>query len=593
MISPCIDRCIKIAVSGLAILFIWLSFNSPVNWDQANFYGAAETLVHSGTLRFNVSENTGEEIGLWHPPLYIYLMALSFKIFGVNLISARLVGAISLIISLLLIRFILKSLYPEKYQDVFIIALLLTGLSPYVIQGTVLLDIDNTILTTLMLLFLYIYIRHVCLSSGFMCHLLLALLFAILLWAKFTTPFIIPVSIFIYHVINKRIKLALHGLFTIGGIGIIVFLLSFWVYCHYLNLPFEMAVHRNLNIAGGALFGFPDKAYEIIKRIGNFSFWLSPFYIVLLIINLIWWVRRYLLPNPDHPVNFIYLIAYLSFLGYLLIRMDAYYYPRYVFPSVILINLLISEMVHNYTLARFEITTRMWLIIIGIILLSAMFYLIFLKDPLLEFNNLKRTLSRDSIPGVIKRLLVIISIYLIPLVICAIILKFRNFKIEIFQSLCSFRMTEESVILSEAKNLILILLISGTIASNMNLNIVQARADYSRTYFYGESGFWETVRFLKDNLKDDEFFASRNLDLAVMSGKRYYFFDRFHPENLSGILKDSDIDYLVLRDEFYHDGMTSHNLFDDIMAKNGKVISENYTLVARYGFFRIYKKIKQ
>ena len=255
MISPYTDRCIKIAVSGLAILFIWLSFNSPVNWDQADFYAAAEALINSGTPRFNIAENIGEEIGLWHPPLYIYLMALSFKIFGVNLISARLVGVISIIVSLTLTKYIIKSLYPAKYWDIFIIALLLTGLSPYIIQGTVLLDIDNTILTTMILLFLYIYLQGVIATPAHTLsnHLLLALLFALLLWAKFTTPFIIPISIFIYHIINKRIRLALHGLFTIGGGGVIVFLVSFWVYCHCLNLPFEMALHRNLNIAGGAL----------------------------------------------------------------------------------------------------------------------------------------------------------------------------------------------------------------------------------------------------------------------------------------------------------------------------------------------------
>jgi len=93
-------------------------------------------------------------------------------------------------------------------------------------------------------------------------------------------------------------------------------------------------------------------------------------------------------------------------------------------------------------------------------------------------------------------------------------------------------------------------------------------------------------------LKEGEFFAARSRDLAVMSGKRFYIFDRLHPEDVSGILKNNDIKYLVLRDEFYLDGITSRNVFDDIMAnkENNKIISENYALVKRYGFFRIYEK---
>ena|GEM_PF-4323733 len=579
-----ISRYINIAILTFAVIFISFSLDSPVNWDQVDFYAAAEASMKTGIPVYNIAVNIGEEVGLWHPPLYIYLMALSFKVFGVNIIAARLVGIVSLIISLILIRGIIRRIYPNRHSDIFCLFLLLTGLSPYIIQGTLLLDIDNTILTTLILLFLYVYLTyrvnapsvqtcrgliHQTLSN----HLLLALLFAILLWAKFTTPFVIPISIFIYHLINKRIKLALHGLFTIGGIGLIVFLLSFWAYCSHNNLPFDMAVSRNLGIAAGSLSNFSNKAYDIIKKLGNFSFWLSPFYIVLLVMNIIWWLRKILLPNPRHPVNLVYLIAYLSFFGYLIIRMDAYYYPRYIFPSVILINLLASEMVVNLlpaTLAlHASLNRQIWFFLIGITLISTIFYLIFLVDPLLEFNNLKRGLSHESMPDVVKRIAAMVFMYLVPTLICIISLK-----------------------KTEIKRLFGFLLILMMVASYISLDIVQAQANYSTSYFYGEEGFRETVKFLKDNLKEGEFFAARSRDLAVMSGKRFYIFDRLHPEDVSGILKNNDIKYLVLRDEFYLDGITSRNVFDDIMAnkENNKIISENYALVKRYGFFRIYEK---
>src|SRR5690606_10244120 len=87
-----------------AILFIPFGGQVPLfDWDEINFAESAREMLVTG----NISQVTINYEPFWEkPPLFIWLQALSMKVFGINEFAARLPNTLAGIVTLCLLFFI-------------------------------------------------------------------------------------------------------------------------------------------------------------------------------------------------------------------------------------------------------------------------------------------------------------------------------------------------------------------------------------------------------------------------------------------------------------------------------------------------------
>ncbi len=90
-----------------------------------------------------------------HPPLFVSLGALLVSAFGNNLTAMRAKGGASFLLTLALIPMTMRALFSERAERAALIAMLIWALQPLAVQGSLLIDIDNTIFVPAMLLFVW------------------------------------------------------------------------------------------------------------------------------------------------------------------------------------------------------------------------------------------------------------------------------------------------------------------------------------------------------------------------------------------------------------------------------------------------------
>jgi len=103
-------------------LFFFIPFLGSVHlfdWDEINFAESAREMLVTG----NFSRVQIDFHPFWEkPPLFFWMQALSMKVFGINEFAARFPNAVIGILSLLVLYFIGKSLFDEKFGLIWALA---------------------------------------------------------------------------------------------------------------------------------------------------------------------------------------------------------------------------------------------------------------------------------------------------------------------------------------------------------------------------------------------------------------------------------------------------------------------------------------
>ena len=101
--SLCLSIAPSVVLLLLAAVYLWLlrpQLARPYMYDDVNFAFAARAVADTGLPYANAGHMSDrwdfsrrEQWALWHPPLYIELLGLQFKLFGTSETSGRLLGA--------------------------------------------------------------------------------------------------------------------------------------------------------------------------------------------------------------------------------------------------------------------------------------------------------------------------------------------------------------------------------------------------------------------------------------------------------------------------------------------------------------------
>ena len=171
-----------------------------------------------------------------HPLLYTFTQAAVQRVFGPGEFPLRMYGVFHFVVSLILLLAIINELLKE---DRFLknigmgIGALLYIINPLLIQHSVVINADNNILTTTILVFIYFFVRFEKFDGDrfFYSRFLLGLLLALCFWAKELAPAFIFFGILVYRLINREFGKFICEVVLIGMVGLAVFWVTWWIYC--------------------------------------------------------------------------------------------------------------------------------------------------------------------------------------------------------------------------------------------------------------------------------------------------------------------------------------------------------------------------
>ncbi len=276
------------AIAFAALLLLWPMLGKPYVYDEVSFAQMAEGIMNHGVPFANVGYMSNEDgaidvqsqYGLWHPPLYLYLLGLTFKLFGDTETTARLFGVACMVLTALFTTLTIReSLRDHPNRDGFaVLGALLYVFNPLTLQSALVLDIDGTVLTALVMALAWLYLKLG--QRGYAGLLLVAVVFALALSAKMTTPFFLLPAIIVYRTLQGRLHQGIADALVIGGLGGVLFLTGWWLVCWMTGMPFEFPfkVFR-YEIGGAAGRGVTSlTSWDALSAAAQPSLrWIGPF----------------------------------------------------------------------------------------------------------------------------------------------------------------------------------------------------------------------------------------------------------------------------------------------------------------------------
>ncbi len=554
----------KIIIIPFLLIFISLVFSQADKkfaLDELDFPIVAEATSQSGKPIYYRGEDTPNHVGLYHPPLYIYALATQIKLFGFSENTVRTFGLFMTLLTAFLTVVLGRFLIREKELLFIPIFMALYLTNPYTIANATLPDIDQTILPPLLVGFLILLVINA--KDKY-----LILLFSVLLWSKLTTPLaVIPFALFwwlrngvpFFESLLKGVK--------VFGLGALLFLATYWLFCYSLDLnfyyTFDFLLHSFSKGSGAS-----DWAQILTKIQANlvlsdtfFSWILYPFAILFcfsFILVLIYKdVREY--ANGQFVLSILALFITFFYLGLIAPFGGFFKYPFPVFSLFCLVVSLVLAKLLSDCSKRF---------LIG---LSSVTVLCFLGVLVLQINypsDHKQVAS--FITGVYinyyNYLLMFAGVFLLVLAGVVLFLLF---------------------VFKRAATVTLCVLFGCVVGLGLGVSRNHALSSYPTKYSYGQVGMDETVEYLRTHLNEGEIIWSMK-DVGFYSGNHYiesypYLFDE---DVISKIMefKQQGVRYFVATKRIGEDNLEAYPKVQqalDLCCELDKVFGNYYIYKAK------------
>lgn len=281
---------------GGALWFIDGQIARPFVYDDVSFILGARAIADTGRPFGNQGYmlhlyGDQQQWALWHPPLYLYLLGLVVALFGDGERAARSIGVVSLLVAAgfafdLARRVTLQQRgSPMQALAAGVVAVGLYVLNPLATQATMVLDIDNTVLMMLVIAQVWLAIR---LPGSWHTRtiLLVAVLYAVALWAKMTTPLALGVALVftrLFQPVGWRGALQA-GMAVALGWGI--FVVTWLGISAVAGLPIDytLAVFRSEAVESG--HSSADRLVSLqafVMGVAPAILWIGPFFCLLFV----------------------------------------------------------------------------------------------------------------------------------------------------------------------------------------------------------------------------------------------------------------------------------------------------------------------
>ncbi|MFH1767596.1 MAG: hypothetical protein ABH858_00360, partial [Candidatus Omnitrophota bacterium] len=348
---------LKIKTAHIAFLLLFLviiavniaALNSavrqPFTLDETEEARMGRKINIIGPKTFTLPPEEGGET-ISHALLYTYSHALVQRIFGKGDLALRLYGVFHYLLSLFLVLAIISEVTPggDKYLRRWAkyIAAVLYLLNPLLLQHCLVINADNNILTTAILVFIYFFIRFEVKTEGgedrkyVLSRFPLAFLLALCFWAKELTPIFVSAGIVLYRITAGDVKKAIMDFFLVAILGLVLFWLTWWLYCFFTAT--DVLAFVKFTIINKSKYAF---RLGFIKSIldGFFVvfrwplYWVSAPFFTILILLLFQRIKSFFKQKKAVITDCIFLVAACVWFPYLFFKpnpdMMKYQYPAY------------------------------------------------------------------------------------------------------------------------------------------------------------------------------------------------------------------------------------------------------------------------
>lgn len=219
----------------------------PLHLDSMDLPALAEAISKTGLSVYYRGEQYPQASGLYHPPLYIYVLAFWFKIFGIGAAQARMLGGVCALLQGLCALQILRQVFGSKYvRSISVWFWPLFALNAYTIQTAAIPDIDSSIYGPLLCLLLLTILRLMWRDGVWRTeaakaveYIYPALVLTACLWAKLTTIWLALPFVFVLLIARFGWLRAACVSVSLSAGGIGFFLFSYWI--------FGLATHQSIS----------------------------------------------------------------------------------------------------------------------------------------------------------------------------------------------------------------------------------------------------------------------------------------------------------------------------------------------------------
>lgn len=290
---------------GAFLILVWLQIHRPLLYDDVSFAFAGQAVARTGLPfanagymgdRYDYSQR--EQWALWHPPLYIYVLGLTYKLLGLGDWAGRSLGIACTLATAGLLAFLGRRLAdPAVGWPVGLLAAALYLLNPLTLQSAIILDIDGTVLTVLVVGLVALYVHHVQ-APGRWDLPIMSLVFALALWAKMTTPLGLLFAIVAYRTLAGRPLVGLREAAIIGLPGAVLFLATWALVTRIFGMPWDLpfaTLWVEFVDASGSTREWRESPEKFVGAVAPSAYWISPALLVLFGAALIRRVRDFLI----------------------------------------------------------------------------------------------------------------------------------------------------------------------------------------------------------------------------------------------------------------------------------------------------------
>lgn len=574
---------LSIILTVLAVIvFVALTYSAlfkPLIMDEMEFPSVARAIMETGQPIYYRGETLPANVGLWHPPLYILAYGLWNLAFGTSVESVRFYGVFNALVSLMLVGwFVYRRWRAEpleradllKGATAFGLGLAIAATSPLYLQGSTLPDIDTQVLPltmTAMFLLLFELRRHQ--VRSWIYWSVFVTIFVLQLFAKLTTPLLIVPVFIIFELargLERSIQLriafrksrgpstprALRIFLKVSGkivetltqtllvvVASLASLLAFAVIWYMgasawgvdANIPFSyltQSTNNPANFSGGEsvvtvmLRGIPEHFAYIEQWIG----WPIIAFFGLMLVRELFHPQAGILVSAERKA--LYTFIFLLGMMYLLLRPAPFLFPKYYPPLLIPLAILALDLL--FAVARearggqtLGITTGIFIVYLAYANLrpsmSGQDYI------LLYYNTWPRQ--------------VLVTLWMVfPLTIALI-------------GSGLFALVRHTRLLSALAATALAI----SLGWQVNTAVLQARATYSTTYYYGEESLIQVAEYLRSTLPENAIIiAPKDVGFRIQDRWGYIELDPDPRQEF----EMPGVNFLVLRSNDYY----GHSVLD-------------------------------
>jgi len=373
-----------------------LSLNNDFSGEEVDFVKPAIAVSKIARPLFYQCEQQPLTLSLWHPPMYVFLLGLIFKVFIINEVSARIVNVLfSLFGALLIYIFCLKIIGGEKGKIIGLISTAFFLINYYVLSSSLLIDID-VLSTFFVFLFIYSFLRYSQTKSGY--YLILSsVAFFFSLANRYPIALIVFFFIGVYYYFNKELRGDFYHYLLCGGAAGIFFL-AIWSFYSIAIEPgtFFYFIAHNFSLGSSQFSSMGLYIGSFFLNISQFIRLVTLPGVILIFLSFIYSLK---MQSKMVKILLIYTLSILIF--FFMVPRPAFGYPRYFLTAFPGISILISIFIYQ-NLKNFKLDGKRIMIVFLSFVLSLL--LLFVLSPQLTVYSSSGLIKATNLPDFIFNL---------------------------------------------------------------------------------------------------------------------------------------------------------------------------------------------